>query len=369
MRSCSKLLRGRPTSLALLAGVTVTYWWLPTFLLGAPTISYVQSNYATPQTAQITVNVTFTSAQAAGDLNVVAVGWNDGVSPVSTVTDRSGNTYTRAVGPTSSSGTVSQSIYYAKNIVAAAAGTNTVTVTFSTAATNPDIRILEYQGADPNNPVDVTAAASGNTNTTSSGSVTTTNPTDLLFGANMVYTLTTGVGSGFTGRLLTSPDGDIAEDRMVNATGSYAAAAPLNLSGPWVMQMVAFRTPSGGTTSPTVSSVSPNTGSPAGGTAVTITPELTSPPGATVSFGVTSGAQRSSAEQHHDHSQHSGGKHWPGDGDRIEPWGAERKLGERVHLWSVIWKLSEHCLDRRLQLSTTCRAILPRHRRLRPACR
>src|SRR5262249_11737257 len=42
----------------------------------------------------------------------------------------------------------------------------------------------------------------------------------------------------------TSPDGDIAEDRMVTATGSYLATAPA--SGSWIMQMVAFRTQSGG---------------------------------------------------------------------------------------------------------------------------
>src|SRR6202167_5434243 len=135
-----------------------------------------------------------------------------------------------------------QSIYYAKNIVAAPAGANNiVTVTFSTAAINPDIRILEYKGADPNNPVDVTAASSGSGVTSSSGTVATTNATDLLFGANQVQTVTTGPGSGFTSRLLTSPDGDIAEDQMVTAAGSYSATAPLN-SGAWIMQMVAFRT-------------------------------------------------------------------------------------------------------------------------------
>src|SRR5208283_4707100 len=52
-----------------------------------------------------------------------------------------------------------------------------------------------------------------------------------------------GPGSGFTQRLLTSPDGDIAEDEAVTATGSYSATAPLSSSGPWIMQMVAFRTP------------------------------------------------------------------------------------------------------------------------------
>ena len=203
---------------------TVTLTVTPT----STTISYVQGNYATPQTPQTTVNVTFTAAQTAGDLNVVVVGWNDSTATVSSVTDSKGNAYALAVGPTVISGTLSQSIYYAKNIAAAAAGANTVTVTFSTAAAYPDIRILEYSGADPNNPVDVTAANSGNSATSSSGSATTTNPTDLIFGANIVATTTTGPGSGFTSRLLTSPDGDIAEDQMVTAAGSYSATAPLS---------------------------------------------------------------------------------------------------------------------------------------------
>ena len=114
------------------------------------------------------------------------VGWNDSTTTVSAVTDSKGNVYLRAVGPTAVSGLLSQSIYYAKNIVAAAAGTNTVTVTFSDAAAYPDIRVLEYSGADPNNPVDVTAANTGSNATSSSAAVTTTNATDLLFGANIL---------------------------------------------------------------------------------------------------------------------------------------------------------------------------------------
>ena len=97
-------------------------------------ISYIQGDYATPQTPQTTVNVTYTAAQAAGDLNVVVVGWNDSTATVSSVRDAKGNVYARAVGPTVQSGLASQSIYYAKDIASAAAGTNTVTVGFSTAA-------------------------------------------------------------------------------------------------------------------------------------------------------------------------------------------------------------------------------------------
>ncbi|MGH9356953.1 MAG: choice-of-anchor D domain-containing protein, partial [Terriglobia bacterium] len=211
----------------------------------ASTIAYIQSNYATPQTAQTAVNVAYRAAQAAGDLNVVIVGWNDSTATVSSVSDSSGNTYARAAGPTTLSGSLSQSIYYAKNIASAAAGANAVTVRFSTAATNPDIRILEYSGADPNNPVDVTAASSGNSSTSNSGAATTTSPADLIVGANMVFTSTAGPGSGFTQRLLTSPDGDIAEDQMAASPGSYSATAQLNSAGPWIMQMVAFRTVAG----------------------------------------------------------------------------------------------------------------------------
>jgi hypothetical protein len=213
--------------------------------IAATAVAYVQGNDATPQTPQTAVNVTFTSAQTVGDLNVVVIGWNDTTALVKTITDSRGNTYTLAVGPTIVSGSLYQSIYYAKNIAAAAAGANAVTVTFSVAVQYPDIRILEYSGADLNIPVDVTAAGSGNSASSSSPAVTTTNPTDLIFGANIVATTTQGPGSGFTERLLTTPDGDSAEDMMVTAKGSYSTTAPLTSSGLWIMQMVAFRTPSG----------------------------------------------------------------------------------------------------------------------------
>src|SRR5208282_6034165 len=203
-------------------------------------ITFIQQNYATPQSPKSTVPVTFTSAQTAGNLNVVVVGWNDTTATVSSVTDSKGNVYTRAVGPTVLSGKFSQAIYYAKNIQAAAANTNTVTVQFNVAAKYPDIRILEYSGLDVANPVDVTAAATGKTATSSSGSATTTNANDLIFGANTVATSTSGPGSGFTKRVITSPDEDIAEDRIVSAVGSYSATAPLTSAGSWVMQAIAF---------------------------------------------------------------------------------------------------------------------------------
>ena len=49
---------------------------------------------------------------------------------------------------------------------------------------------------------------------------------------------------------------------MVTTAGSNSATATLNGSGPWVMQMVTFSNASG--PAPTVSSVSPNSGSTSG---------------------------------------------------------------------------------------------------------
>ncbi|OLD45965.1 MAG: hypothetical protein AUI48_10590 [Chloroflexi bacterium 13_1_40CM_2_68_14] len=207
----------------------------------AVSIAFVQLNYATPQSSVSTVSVPFKATQSAGNLNVVVVGWNDTTSRVSSVTDTKGNAYQLAVGPAAVPGALTQSIYYAKNIVAAAAGANTVRVSFTAAALYPDIRILEYGGMDQLSPVDVTASATGSTSTSSTPPVATTTSPDLLFAANTVATWTRGAGSGWTNRVITTPDGDIAEDRIVSTAGSYGSSAPLGGPGPWVMQMVAFK--------------------------------------------------------------------------------------------------------------------------------
>ncbi len=219
----------------------------------AAPIAFVQVNYAAPQTAQTSVSVPFTAAQGAGHLNVVVVGWNDATRQVLTVSDTKGNAYLRAVGPTVQAGTATQSIYYAANIAPAGANGNTVTVTFDGAARYADVRIAEYAGIDPANPVDGVAAAQGSGTSSNSGLVATTNANDLLVGANLVQSLTTGAGASFTSRIITTPDRDILEDRIVATAGSYNATASM-ASGAWIMQLVAFRGGSGvpDTQAPTV---------------------------------------------------------------------------------------------------------------------
>ena len=174
------------------------------------------------------------------------MGWNDSTATVTSVTDTKGNVYTLAVGPTvqpgpAGGGGLSQAIYYAKNITGAAASGNAVTAQFSVAAANPDVRVIEYSGVDPTSPLDGATGLVGNSATSDSGSMTTTNGRDLLVAANTVFTSTTGPSAGFTRRVITYPDGDIAEDRAVTATGSYRATTALSGGGPWAMQMVGFK--------------------------------------------------------------------------------------------------------------------------------
>ena len=203
-------------------------------------ISFVQQNSAVPQTPQSSVSVTYASPQAAGDTNVVAIGWGDDTSTVTSVTDTNGNGYTLAVGPTQQTGVQSLAIYISSNVVAAAANSNTVTVTFSAAVAFPDMRVLEYSGVDTVSPLDGTAGASGTGATSSAGPITTTTANDLLFAANYLSSVTSGAGAGFTARVITNPDADIAEDQVVSAAGIYTATAPMS-SGNWVMQIVALK--------------------------------------------------------------------------------------------------------------------------------
>lgn len=211
----------------------------------APTApAFIQVNSATPQTATSPVTVAFTSAQTAGNANVVIVGFGDlSVTLASTnpVVDTKGNVYTVAVplarGP--NTGTpVSQAIYTAHNI---AAGANTVTVTFSSAPAFPDIRIAEYSNiSTAAGYVDATASASGTSTAFSSGALNTTVINDMLVSGNVVGDTTISSGGGFTIRSTTT-DGDIIEDQLASTVGSYTGSATGNASNNWIMQTVALK--------------------------------------------------------------------------------------------------------------------------------
>lgn len=194
-------------------------------------------------------SVTFNSPPSAGNLLVVYLIWDN--AGIASVSDSLGNIYASAVGATRwSNGRYSAQIFYTIN---RSSGADTVGVTFGTTIKSFGIIYAhEYTGVLQAAPIDVTAAAAGTSGSLNSGAATTSNDTDLLFAGGVSATSVTSPGTGYTARA--TSHGNMSEDRIVSAAGSYSATAS-NRSGAWAMQMVAFKGAASGTvdtTPPTV---------------------------------------------------------------------------------------------------------------------
>jgi hypothetical protein len=208
--------------------------------------SYAQGTYGNSLAAS-TLSATYATGQTAGDLNVAVIGWGDSTSRISAVTDSAGNVYKLATGPTRSLGNDSQSIYYAASIAAAAS--NTVKVTFDGTVQSPDIRIAEYRGIEPANPLDV--AAGGNGTTPASAWITTSSANDLLVAGTLVDASTAGTEPGistsavsdYTPRIATD-GGNVLKDRIVSTAASYQVEAASAEGG--LVQVAAFKLAGGG---------------------------------------------------------------------------------------------------------------------------
>ncbi len=191
------------------------------------------------------VTTTFLEAPHAGDLIVVAVGTTDTGAMVTSVSDTGGNSYALAVGPTIQTTNLAQYLFYARNIASAGvgAGAYKVTVTYNAISTSGDVvdmRSAEYSGLNTLAPLDGTAEAAGDSASASCGPVATTSPHELLFAAAMSLNSFSSSGKGFNLRAI-SADGDLAEDQVVATAGPFTAAAQLESSSAWVIQLAAFR--------------------------------------------------------------------------------------------------------------------------------
>ncbi len=218
-------------------------------MAAAQTIGFAQVSSSAPASAS-SLSANFRSAQAAGNLNVVFIAWSDATTTVTSVSDSKGNNYQLAVSHASPSLGMTQSIYYASNVVAASAGANSVTVMLSASTSYPDLRIVEYSGVSA---LDKTASGEGTSTTANSGTITTTVGKELLVGSNYTFGNTNGPGSGYTSRVITN-NGDIVEDGVVSSTGTYSATASVTAAS-WIMQLAAFS--AGGPPPPISVSVAP----------------------------------------------------------------------------------------------------------------
>src|SRR2546429_8611396 len=85
----------------------------------AAQMKFVQVNSAVP-TSTATISAAYNSAQTAGNMNVVAIGWDSSLITLKTPTGSQGNRYKVAVGFFRSTG-ISQGIYLTPQVVRAGA--------------------------------------------------------------------------------------------------------------------------------------------------------------------------------------------------------------------------------------------------------
>jgi hypothetical protein len=206
--------------------------------MGGGPQAYVQSASSDTNTSSTTRTATFSSAQTAGNANIVAIGVVLINTAVSSVTDSKGNSYSRITSK--ANGSVSNlEIWAATNIAVATAGSNTVTVTLSSANTYWAIGVLEYGWVSS---VDVFAQDVGSGTSANSGSATTTAEGDVVIGAYISSSNDAGgAGSGFAQRIFTSNNHLQVEDMVAGSAGSYSAINPMSASGDWNEAMVALK--------------------------------------------------------------------------------------------------------------------------------
>src|SRR5215831_6775609 len=138
-----------------------------------------------------TNTLSFNSANTAGNLVVVYAVWSNTSSV--TITDSRGNVYASVAARATWNGSWSSQTFYAQNV---AGGSNAVTERFANGVNSFGILYIhEYSGIDKAAPLDVTIGATGTSSAMSSGSVTTTNASDLLFGGGASKTRVTQGGS------------------------------------------------------------------------------------------------------------------------------------------------------------------------------
>ncbi len=189
----------------------------------------------------LTVNITSTGS---GNLLLLAV--NAYKTTVSSVVDSAGNTWIQDWYATHSSINA-----YGFHLATAsnAGGITSVTITVAASA---DITATVDEWSGVTSTIDGTApSGTGDAATASSGSLTTTNANDLLWGAigTDVQTIT-GVAAGWTseGSVTSNNVAITGAYQVVSATGSYTLSGTLSSTGIYGCDFVAFKLASGGGT-------------------------------------------------------------------------------------------------------------------------
>ena len=229
--------------------------------------AFVQGNSADTNVSATTRTAVFSSAQTAGNCNVVAIGVFGSSATINSVVDTKGNAY--SVIKTQANGTLTTFwIYAATNIAVATAGSNTVTVTLGATLGSWAIATAEYSSISTSSVAtagDGSISATGtSTGPATTAALTTTNAVDLLVACGGCRSLApTGAGTGYTQRTLTTNNDLLLEDKVVTSAGSQTATYPVSGSTDWNIVLVALKGSGAVTSKPlagTCTAVGTNTG-------------------------------------------------------------------------------------------------------------
>lgn len=199
----------------------------------------LQEQWLTANTDTVSTGV-FTSSTIQSNLIICWLAYEGATESISGLTDTLGNTYAKAVGPLTGTGSIAsyrQEIWYAANINGGS-GLN-VTATFSsTFNTSKDISCHEYSGAATSSPIDQVVETTGTTANATTANITTSSANQMIFSAAIFQGQGVG-GAGQTQR--SSMANNCSQDRVVGAAGSYNASFTNNGSEDWAAQAISVK--------------------------------------------------------------------------------------------------------------------------------
>jgi len=212
-----------------------------------PAISLIQkATFSRQPTSGGTVTLTLPQATGAG--HAIIVGLSFWPLDISTVTDGSGDIFTRGLVtsiPHDVPGYAMYSnFYYAKST---AGGATSLTLNFSGGSTYLLVAVAEVAGLDPSAPLDKSGYHESLTATAawSSAAVTTTAANEYLFSWAFTDSSNPRCGSPATGWVIESQTQDWTSvclvDRVVSAIGSYQASVTASTAQNYGMELAAFK--------------------------------------------------------------------------------------------------------------------------------
>jgi hypothetical protein len=241
------------TTLSSGASCTVTVTFIPT-TLGArsTTLVFTDNAASSPQNISVTgtasyfvqtctnytagphtsVPCTFASNQI-GKVNYCTVYLYDTADTLTTVTDTASNTYTAVSAQTTQTSNGIQRSYLATSIANSSAPT--ITANFGSSSTHHGgLNCAEYVVVSS---LDQTVTATGNSNSPSSGNITTANSNEQLVTTILSPNLAATPTAGWTQR---TSSNDFYADQIQNA-GTYSGTASFSSADFWITQLTAIK--------------------------------------------------------------------------------------------------------------------------------